>query len=44
MTSTTVTKLIYKFVTCYRCLFGSYDKQQGAIIYNKVMREIKKGK
>lgn len=37
-----ITKLIYKAVTYYRCLFGSYDKQQGAVIYNQVMREIKK--
>lgn len=41
---TKLKKLIYKAVTYYRCLFGSYDKQQGAIIYNQVMREIKKEK
>lgn len=37
-------RLIYKAITYYRCLFGRYDKQQGTIIYNRVMREIKKGK
>lgn len=37
-----ISKLIYKAIIYYRCLFGSYDKQQGAIIYNQVKRRITK--
>ena len=32
--------IIYKLITYYRCLFGDYDRQQGTLIYNQVMRKI----
>ena len=37
-------RLIYKLITYSRCLFCNYDKQKGTIIYNKVMRKVKKEK
>ena len=38
--STKMKNIIYKLITYYRCLFGDYDRQQGTLIYNQVMRNI----
>ena len=37
-----IEKIICKLKIYYRCLFGTYNRDMGDIIYNQVMRELQR--